>query len=258
MSPLLPPFTPSFFILTYMPRGATHTKKKGLGGNMEIIKVLLTAGLSVVALFIVTKIMGHKQVSQLDFFDYVSGITIGSIGAELATELEAPYKPLIALVVWGGVSFLLNWLTNKIPRTRKYINGTPSILFDGGKLYRKNLKKAKLDLSEFMLLCREQGYFDLAEIQTAVFEHNGVLSILPRAENRPATPGDLKIEVAPAHIGIEVIMDGRVMGENLSRIGKNAAWLNKRLKAQGYRDVGEIFLGIYRQKEDALTLYPNE
>ena len=140
---------------------------------MEIIKVILTALLSVAALFIITKIMGHKQVAQLDFFDYDSGITIGSIGAELATELDEPHKPLIALCVWGGASLILNLLAHKLPKTRKYINGTPTILMNEGKLYRKNLKKAKLDLSEFLLLCREQGYFDLDEIQLAVLSIMG-------------------------------------------------------------------------------------
>ena len=225
---------------------------------MDIIKLILTALLSVVALFIITKIMGHKQVAQLDFFDYVSGITIGSIGAELATELEEPYKPLIALCVWGGTSLILNLIAHKLPKTRKYINGTPTILMNSGKLYRKNLKKAKLDLSEFMLLCREQGYFDLDEIQTAIFEHNGKVSILPKAANRPATPEDLKITAKATHIGVEVIMDGRVMGENLTRMGRDTNWLEKQLKAQGYKSVKDIFLGIYRPEEDKLTLYKNE
>ena len=225
---------------------------------MDIIKVILTALLSVVTLFIIAKIMGHKQVAQLDFFDYVSGITIGSIGAELATELEGPYKPLIALCVWGGVSLILNLVAHKIPRTRKYINGSPTILMNGGKLYRKNLKQAKLDLSEFMLLCREQGYFDLDEIQTAIFEHNGKLSILPKAANRPATPEDLKITAKATHIGVEVIMDGRVIGENLSRSGKDEKWLTKQLKVQGHKDAKEIFLAVYRPEEDKLTLYPND
>lgn len=202
--------------------------------------------------------MGHKQVAQLDFFDYVSGITIGSIGAELATELEKPYKPLIALAIYGLASLLLNLLAHKIPRTRKYINGTPAILMNDGNLYRKNLKKAKLDLSEFMLLCREQGYFDLDEIQTAIFEHNGKLSILPKAANRPATPDDLKITAKATHIGVEVIMDGRVMGENLSRMGRDVNWLTKQLNIQGCKDAKEIFLGIYRPEEDKLTLYKNE
>lgn len=225
---------------------------------MEIIKVILTALLSVAALLIITKIMGHKQVAQLDFFDYVSGITIGSIGAELATELEKPYKPLIALGVYGVISLLLNLLVRKLPRARKYINGTPSILMDGGKLYRKNLKQAKLDLTEFMLLCREQGYFDLSEIQTAVFEYNGKLSILPKAANRPATPDDLKIAVKATHIGTEVIMDGRVIGENLSRVGRDEHWLAKQLKSQGCKGAKEIFLAVYNAEEDMLTLYPNE
>lgn len=225
---------------------------------MEIVKVILTALLSVVALFIITKSMGHKQVAQLDFFDYVLGITIGSIGAELATELEEPYKPLIALCVWGAASLLLNLIAHKLPKTRKYINGTPTILMNEGKLYRKNLKKAKLDLSEFMLLCREQGYFDLDEIQTAIFEHNGKVSILPKAANRPATPEDLKITAQATHIGVEVIMDGRVMGENLSRMGRDTNWLEKQLKAQGYKSVIDIFLGIYRPEEDKLTLYKSE
>ena len=225
---------------------------------MEIIKVILTALLSVASLFIITKIMGHKQVAQLDFFDYVSGITIGSIGAELATELEKPYKPLIALAIYGLASLLLNLLAHKLARTRKYINGTPTILMNDGNLYRKNLKKAKLDLSEFMLLCREQGYFDLDEIQTAIFEHNGKLSILPKAANRPATPDDLKITAKATHIGVEVIMDGRVMGENLSRMGRDVNWLTKQLNIQGCKDAKEIFLGIYRPEKDKLTLYKNE
>lgn len=225
-------------------------------GVMDILNVLLTALLSVASLFVITKIMGHKQVAQLDFFDYVNGITIGSIGAELATELESPERPLIALVVYGIASLLLNLLAHKLPRTRKYINGTPTILMDNGKLYRKNLKKSKLDLSELMLLCREQGYFDLGEIQTAIFEHNGKLSILPVAEKRPLTPEDMSVAVKRSEIGVELIMDGKIMGENLKRMGRDACWLKKQLKAQGYDSEKEIFLGVYFHQGNALALYP--
>ena len=223
-----------------------------------LVQVVLTSLLSVAALFIITKIMGHKQVAQLDFFDYVSGITIGSIGAELATELEQPYLPLIALAIYGISSTVLNLLAHKLPKTRKYINGTPTVLMNGGKLYRENIKQAKLDLSEFMLLCRERGFFDLDDIQTAVFEHNGKLSILPKAKSRPATPEDLQLTVPQAHIGTEVIMDGRILGENLSRLGLNEAWLTKQLKAQGYGSAREVFLGIFRPHEDKLTLYAGD
>ena len=225
---------------------------------MEFTKVILTSVLSVFALFIITKIMGHKQIAQLDFFDYVSGITIGSIGAELATELENPYNPLISLVIYGGVSMLLNLCTQKIARTRKYINGAPTLLFDNGKIYRDNLKKSKLDLSEFMMLCREQGYFDLCDMQTAVYEPNGKISILPKASKRPATPADLNVFVSDTQIGIEVIMDGRIMRENLARMGLDEKWLQRQISNQGYKRITDIFLGIYQKDTSSLSLYPNK
>ena len=223
--------------------------------RMDFVKLILSAVLSVAMLFIITKLMGHKQVAQLDFFDYVSGITIGSIGAELATELESPWKPLVALVIYGLVSMLLNFLAHKFPKTRKYINGTPTILLNDGKIYRKNLKKAKLDLSEFLLLCREQGYFDLSEIQTAIFEHNGKLSVLPKSQKRPVTPEDIGVAVDAAHIGTEVIMDGRVMGENLKRIGRDEKWLKKELSALGCKTVENVFLGIYNSDKESLKVF---
>lgn len=224
---------------------------------MDLIKVLLTALLSAAVLFFLTKIMGRKQVAQLDFFDYINGITIGSIAAELATELEDPWKPLVAMLVYGVISVTLSFVASKFPRTRKYINGAPSILMNDGKLYRNNLKKAKLDLSEFLVMCREQGYFHLSDIQTAVFEYNGKLTVLPVSENRPATPADLGLSPAPAHIDTELIMDGRVLGENLTRMGLDPVWLDKQLKAQGFRSAKEIFLGVCDENHKT-TLYPRE
>lgn len=221
---------------------------------MEVILVILTSLLSIVSLFVIAKIMGHKQISQMDFFDYICGITIGSIAAELATELEEPYKPFIALVLFGLVSLLLSIITNKLPKTRKFINGTPTILMSDGKLYRNNMKKAKLDLSEFMLLCREQGYFELKDIQTAVFETNGKLSILPVSEKRPANPSDFGITPESAEINSEIIMDGRIMDENLHRLGLDMKWLEKQLSEQGYSSAKEVFLAV-SDKNNKLTVY---
>lgn len=223
---------------------------------MEIVKVFLTSVMSAAALFIVTKIMEHKQVAQLDLFDYISGITIGSIGAELATDPDAPWTPLTALIIYGAVSAVLSLVTHKFPRARKYVNGTPTILLDQGKLYRKNFKKAKLDLSEFLLLCREQGYFDLNEIQTAIFEHNGKLSILPKSAKRPATPSDLNVTVSESFIGVEIIMDGRIMGENLTRMGKDVKWLKKQLAAGGFKSEKDILLAVCRPENDSVTFFP--
>ena len=222
---------------------------------MEILQVLLTSLLSAGAFFLIAKIMGHKQMSQLDFFDYITGITIGSIAAELATELETPLQPLISMGVYGVISVLLSKATHLLPRSRKYINGSPTILMDGGKLYRENLEKAKLDLSEFMVMCRQQGYFNLNDIQTAVFEFNGQLSILPVSSKRPANPQDLNLTLPTETIQTEVIMDGRILEENLHRMGFNEKWLEKRLRVQGYKRPDEIFLALW-DEQNQLTLFP--
>ena len=217
---------------------------------MEPLQILLTSLLSIAILFILAKLMGHKQIGQLDPFDYITGITIGSIAAELATELENPVQPATAMIVYG-------LLTNKFPRTRKYVNGTPTILMHEGKLYRQNMKKAKLDLSEFLLLCRQAGYFDLSAIQTAVFEYNGKLTILPVSGQRPATPDDLSLSPPPAHIYTELIMDGRVLAGNLRRKGLDEQWLQTQLQAQGFRSAGEVFLGLC-DENNQLSLYRPE
>ena len=220
-----------------------------------MIQVILTSILSVAAIFAITKIMGHKQVAQLDFFDYVSGITIGSIAAELATELEAPWKFLVSLAVYGVVSIALGKIAQKFARTRKYINGSPTVLMSGGKIHRENLKKAKLDLSEFLLMCRERGYFDLEEIDTAVFEYNGKLTVLPKSAHAPLTPSDVSVSVSESEIGTELVMDGRVLGENLKRIGRDERWLSARLKDFGYR-ISDVYLAVYRKNADSLQIYP--
>ena len=223
---------------------------------MEVLQVVLASLFSAVILFLIAKVIGHKQVAQLEFFDYITGITIGSIAAELATTLDKPWwKPTISMLIFGAITVTLSVITRRFARSRKYINGTPTIILNDGKLYRENMKKAKLELSEFLLLCRQEGYFNLNDIQTAVFEYNGKLSILPKSAKRPLNPEDMELNPKPEHIGTEIIMDGRVMDDNLKRKGLNDDWLQKELKKQGYKSTKEIFLGICYD-ENQLALFP--
>lgn len=124
-------------------------------------------------------------------------------------------------------------------------------------VYRKNMKKSKLDLSEFLTMCREQGYFHLNEIQTAVFEYNEKLTILPASAMRPVTPADMNMNPAPDSIDTEVIMDGRIMDENLKIMGLDTNWLDRQLKEQGYHNAKEIFLGLC-DKDNQLALFAFE
>lgn len=211
---------------------------------MPVLTICLTTVGSFAVLFLSAKLIGHKQIAQLDFFDYITGITIGSIAAEMATELEEPWKPMIAMVLYGGITLALSLISSRFPRSRKYLNGTPTILMDHGKLYYENLKKARLDLSEFLVLCRQQGYFDLTTIQTAIFEYNGKLTILPVTTQRPVTPQDLDLSPDQELIFTELIMDGRILEENLHRMGLDRTWLDKQLKQRHISSAKEVFLAV--------------
>lgn len=211
---------------------------------MPVLTLCLTTVGSFAILFLVAKFIGHKQIAQLDFFDYITGITVGSIAAEMATELEEPWKPLLAMVIYGGITLSLSLISSRFPRSRKYLNGTPTILLDHGKLYYENMKKARLDLSEFLVLCRQQGYFDLTSIQTAIFEYNGKLTILPVTTQRPVTPQDLDLNPDQELTFTELIMDGRILEDNLHRMGLDRTWLDKQLKQRHISSAKEVFLAV--------------
>lgn len=214
-----------------------------------------SALLSIAVLFLLAKLMGTKQVSQMTMFDYVVGITIGSIAAELATELEEPLRPLTALIVYGVTAVVISILTNKFLRVRSMVTGKPLVLLENGVIYRENLKKARLDLNEFLTYCRIGGWFDLNQLQSAVLEHNGVVSFLPREGDRPATPTDLDLHPKQSKVQLPFIMDGRLLEENIRQAGKEDAWVRRTLLRQGYRDEGEILLAMWDGGEK-LTVFP--
>ncbi len=223
---------------------------------MEWLKILLAAPLSYVALFLITTLIGYRQISQLSIFDYVNGITIGSIAAEMATELEKPLQPLLAMAIYCLLVVLTSWLTTHSVRMRRWLTGRTLVLLQNGTLYRENLKKAKLDVNEFLTQCRDSGYFDLNEIQLALLETTGKISFLPKSATHPATPQDMGVSVPQAQPQINVILDGETVTDNLEYLGYNEDWLDHRLEEQNYT-VGQIFLATC-DREGSLTLFPME
>ena len=181
--------------------------------GLDFLSLAVTAVVSYLVLFLLTKLVGNKQISQMTMFDYISGISVGSIAAEMATEPESPMRPLTGMVVYGLLAWGVALWTNKSLAARRAFTGKPLILYDGGTLYREHLKRAKLDLSEFLTLCRAGGWFDLSQLETVVFEHNGNLSFLPREAYRAAQPTDLSLSPKQSVLMTPVIMDGEVLPE---------------------------------------------
>lgn len=223
---------------------------------MELIKIAITSLGSVAVLFVLTKIMGDRQMSELSMFDYINSITIGSIAAEMATTLEGDYiRPLVAMVVYGLVSLLISYSTCKSIMLRRFFEGHALLIYQNGKLYEKNLLKAKVDVDEFLSMCRINGYFDLQEIYTAMLEANGKLSIIPSALHRPVTPCDLNLKPIQDRPLANVIIDGHILKDNLKFTGKNEKWIEKQMSAYGVTDIKEIMLATYDSSRDKLNIY---
>ena len=222
---------------------------------MEILMQMGQTILSIVVIFLLAKLMGTKQVSQMTMFDYVVGITIGSVAAELATELEEPVKPLTALILYGLVAVLISILTSKSIRARSMVTGKPLVLLENGVIYRKNLQKARLDLNEFLTYCRIGGWFDLNQLQAAVLEHNGIVSFLPKETDRPATPTDLNLNPKQSQVQIPFVMDGVLLEENIRQVGKEESWVHRSLLREGYKDEKEVLLALWDGGEK-LTVFP--
>lgn len=222
---------------------------------MNLIYIVLLSLFSILVLFTLTKLIGYRQMSEMSMFDYISGITIGSIAAEMATSLENNFlEPLIAMIVYGLVTTLLAFVTSKNMKLRRMISGSPFILLNNDQLYEENFKKGHIDLSEFLVQCRINGYFDLSQIQTAILEENGKISFLPKAAQRPLTPQDMNLDLSEETLLPTYIMDGHILQENLHHSGKDETWLFNQLKAHGCNKPSEVFLATGNQN-NALNVY---
>lgn len=224
---------------------------------MDILKIIITSTVSLLILFLLTKLMGSKQVSQLNMFDYIVGISIGSIAAEMATELDAPINAMTAMIVYGVIAAAVSLIAERSLKARKILSGKPLVLLDNGKLYRKNFKKTRMDINDFLMQCRSQGYFDISQIQTAVMEFNGRMSILPISANRPLTPQDMNLAPEQEYMTTAVIEDGVIIEDNLKHTGNNYIWLKKQLSEQGYNKPEDVFLAMC-DNNNKLTVYGTE
>lgn len=223
---------------------------------MELIHITIVSIGSIITLFILTKILGDREMSELSMFDYITSITIGSIAAEMATALEGDFmKPLLAMLIYAAISFLISYFTCKSIKVRRFFEGHTIILYMNGQIYEKNLLRAKVDINEFLSMCRVCGYFNLEEVHAVFLETNGKISILPKSANRPATPSDFNLNPTQDSPLANVIIDGHILNENLKSTGKDEKWIAKQLSNQGVKDIKEVILATCDNSESPLNVY---
>ena len=219
-----------------------------------IIEVSIRCFISLVSLFLITKLLGKKQVSQLSLFDYVIGISIGNFAAEISVSLDEPFMyGIVSILIFGLVAYFVSTLTMKSVKLRRLIIGVPTPIIQEGKILIKNLKKVKLDINDLLEECRINGYFDISEIEYALLEANGQVSILPKGEYQQPTMKDLKLKSKKQGLYSNVIIDGNIMYKNLEIYDKDKDWLLKELKVKGYK-LEDILLATL-DINDKLVIY---
>lgn len=224
----------------------------------EILYIFLRTILILGVLFCVTKLMGKKQISQMNIYDYLIGITIGNVAAEISIDVDKNIVGgIICLITYVAFYVLVSFWTMKNLKVRKLFGGNPTVLIKDGNILVKSLKKEGIDIDSLEEEARLNGYFDLSMINYAILETNGQISFMPKVENDYVTNGDMKLKVREKKLSVNLIQDGVVMEDNLLYVNKDIKWLDGIVKSKGYDSISDVFLFIYNDSKD-IKLYGYE
>ncbi|WP_188456907.1 DUF421 domain-containing protein [Virgibacillus oceani] len=226
----------------------------------EFILTLVRSTISFFLLLVMTRIMGKKQLSQMTFFDYVVGITIGSIAAAMAVDQNIKISNgIMGLLVWGIFPVILGLLGLKSMKFRHVTDGTPSIVIKDGKVQEKNLSKNHMSVDELMLSLREKNIFKVSDVEMAVMETNGQVSVMKKTEQQPITPDLIGLAVEKEHSPTIVISDGKLLKEELLSLGYSDKWLQGEIMKQGATTFEDVFLAQIDSKGNVYAdLYNDE
>lgn len=208
----------------------------------QILKAsLVTIGVYLTTLLL-SKMLGRKLVSQMTFFDYIVGIMIGSAAVNAITfEDNPPLFAYVMLIVICFLTLIIDLIHMKSIRLRKLIDSEPVVVIEKGKIIDSNMKKIRLTLDELTMMLRENSFFNLSDVESAVLEPNGELSVLAKSEKQPLTPSDINLQTEYKGLNRDIIMDGKVLSHNLSHINKDEHWLKKQLLNYGVHNFTEVF-----------------
>lgn len=222
---------------------------------MEFLYIIILSLVSITVLFIITKLMGYRQISEMSFFDYVVGISIGSIAAEMATNIDIEWwKGVTAMIIYGVIGILLSVITQKSIKARRFISGTPIVLIEKGKINKESLKKARIEIDDLLTSARGNGYFNIGDIDYAIMETTGKISFLPVALKRQLTPQDFNFAPEREGLYVNVIIDGKIMDEDLKYAKMTMPQLEAELKKQNKKAEDVLLATVDIKKQ--LTIYP--
>lgn len=217
------------------------------------VSIIIRSAAAYFMLLIITRLMGKREVSQLTPFDYIVGITIGSMTGIMAVDTSIAWIDILpGVLVLGALQIITALISMKSPAIRRLVNGTPTILIENGRVIEGNLAKEKLTKSVLISMLREKDAFKLADVEFAVMESDGKISVMLKPEKLPVTPSDLKMQSQYSGLPEIVIEDGNILGKNLRSIGYNVSWLMGKLAEKGIFDISSVSLA---QADNTGSLY---
>lgn len=197
-------------------------------------------------LVILTRVMGRKQISQLTYFDYVVGITIGSIASVASIDKNVNmFEGIFSIIIWCVLTILISQITLKNIKLRLWIDSEPLLIIDKGKVIYKNMKKARYNIGDLLMQLRDKDIFYITDVEIAILEPDGKLSILKKAEQTTVTVQDLNINKPKTGMMVDIILDGKILFSHLPQIKKNEAWVIAQLNVRNIDNIKDVvFAGI--------------
>ncbi|OIJ15269.1 DUF421 domain-containing protein [Anaerobacillus arseniciselenatis] len=209
----------------------------------DLVHVIIRTFIAFILMMILARLMGKRQITQITYFDYIVGITIGSIAAELTFSPHIRMSNfIVGMVIWAFVPIILSKIELKSVKFRTLMEGSTTTLIKDGQILEKNLKKEHLTIDEMMLLLRKKDIFKISDIQTAILEKNGEITVMKKSELQPITAKDVGLVVEKESAPCIVIMDGNVLNKTLTDYGYTKEWLLGEIKKQGANDFADVFL----------------
>ncbi len=206
------------------------------------VEIPLRALFAYLFLLLFTRLNGREQISQLTYFEYVVGITIGSIAATLTTTLEDPFWPgLLGMAVWAILPILMGWVVLKSVPARKIIEGEPIVVVQNGKIDEEALARQRTNLDDFMLMLRQKDVFNISDVEYAIFERNGTLTVQKKSQLNPVTPADLNLSTPYQGLPTTLVQDGVIIANRLHEVSLSKDWLLQKLQAEhGVSDISQV------------------
>lgn len=212
-------------------------------GSIAVFQLLLRTTVTFIVLLTLARILGNKQMSHLTFFNYITGITIGSIAANIISLDNKPFiNEFMGLIWWCILTGLTGYINLKSGNIRHIIDGQPTILIKKGKIMKQSLSSSRLNMDDLSMLLRKQNIFSITEVEYAILEPDGNLSVMEKQSQQPVTKADMEVPTCTTeYIPSEIIVDGKIINHNLKELNLSKNWLKEQLKQQNITSIKDVF-----------------